>query len=137
MKPPSIDDLAGAVHGDVPEKHPAAAVLGAALMLARQHDWMHPDQITTSPGTPGSVLLHRIGIDADAGMRAQIASLIDELVPTVPGIGNAIVAYACAWRAWQLTGWSEAEIYAGRAAEYIQARAAYVALIVPTPVGEN
>ncbi|WP_280393354.1 hypothetical protein [Nocardia wallacei] len=126
MKPPSVAEVTAAMSGDVPEQHPAAVVLGAAFMLTRLTDWHWPDDIATSSGTPGSVLLRRIGTDTEWLLRTYLADLIDEQMPGAAGIGNAIADLARAWRAWQLSSTEDAGAHIDRAQDLVRARAIYV-----------
>ncbi|GAB2700856.1 hypothetical protein GCM10027089_23790 [Nocardia thraciensis] len=62
-------------------------------------------------------------------MRAQLAARIDEAVPEVPGIGDAVVRYALAWRVWHFETTScDMTDDCPEARDLIRARTAYTDL---------
>ncbi|GAB2730373.1 hypothetical protein [Nocardia thraciensis] len=128
MTAPTASELADAMLGILPDEHPALDVLSAAFALANFRDWFTPDDLFTICGEPGSEILNRLGL-GDRWMRAQLAARIDEAVPEVSGIGDAVVAFTLAWRTWHYeTNSCDMADDCPEARDLIRARSAYTDL---------
>jgi hypothetical protein len=109
---PTIDELHNAMHGEIPDAHPAPMILRATWMLATIGQWIPLDAVATTDGETGSEVLYTLGFgDLMGWMRAQLAERIDQAAPDVPGVGNIIAAYISAQRAWDTTGISDPAAY--------------------------
>ncbi|WP_156959533.1 hypothetical protein [Nocardia sp. BMG51109] len=132
MTPPTASELIDAMLGILPGQHAAQDVLSAAFALANLRDWFTPDDLFTLSGDPGSEILDRLGL-GDGWMRAQLAARIDEAAPQVPGIGDAVTAFAMAWRTWHYhTNSCDMTDDSPEARDLIRTRAAYTNLTAAT-----
>ncbi|MFI6173403.1 hypothetical protein ACIBCN_41960 [Nocardia sp. NPDC051052] len=99
---PTARELLDAMHDVVPERHPAAAILRAACLLAAVDEWIHRHRAATDLTPPASRRVNSPAIERAARtLRRYLIEGIDDAAPGVDGVGKAVDQLAAAWVDWR------------------------------------